>query len=334
MNIARHLLVAMLASAAIDARAAPLEMPTGSGPPCLPISNGFSVLDFSMNVTPLKLNNTPVLDLLKNDFKVDTIFRYYDYPESETTTGKTLRKTESDAILAAGYKIGTIFQHYNNNPAKFFEPGIGAKDAQQALIMAEENRQPYDTVIYFGVDGPEDNFGPLQAEYALDRGPMSQARIDELKRANKFALIKYYDLYVRYGQQKLGISDLGPTAKLKPEMLYDVIDEYFKEVEATFKADRDQHGGGYKIGMYCTAVMCAVGERRGIQRIWLSPEGRLGQDYKDFFKTLTKVVMIQWPDTSCQYWSGAPKGEVAGFDFNQVNDRNSDLGTWDQKRSN
>ena len=331
MNVIRHLLVAMLASTAFGVRAEPLEMPVGGGPPCLPILNGFSVLDFSMNVPPLKLNNVPVLKLLKSDFKVDAIFRYYDYPETETTPGKTLRKPESDAILAEGYKIGTIFQHYNNNPAKFFEPNIGTQDAHQALVMADENHQPFNSVIYFGVDGPEDNFKPLQDEYGLDKGPMSPERIAKLKEDNKLTLIKYYDLFVRYGQQALGVSDLSKP--VTPEKLYGVIDEYFKEVETAFQAYRDQHGGnGYKIGMYCTAVMCKVGERRKIEHIWLSPEGRLTQEYKDFFKTLTKVVMIQWPETSCQRWSGAPEGEVAGFDFNQVNDGNPDLGAWDHKR--
>jgi hypothetical protein len=332
MNICRYALAATVASVTLAAHAAPLEMPIGSGPPCLPISNGFSVLDFYMNVPPLKLNGTPVLKLLKSDFKVDTIFRYYDYVDSETTTGKTLRKAESDAILAEGYKIGTIFQHYNQNPAKFFEPNIGTLDAQQALAMADENHQPFGSVIYFGIDGPEDNFGPLTTEYQTDKGPMSPERIAELKAKNNLALIKYYDLYVKYGPQYLGTTqDLAKPPK--PEAMYGAIDDYFKDIEAAFQSYRTQHGGnGYKIGMYCTAVMCKVGEQRSIEHIWLSPQGRPGKYYKDFFKTLPHVVMVQWPETTCTHWTGAPIGSPAGFDFNQVNDSYSDLGTWDHKR--
>ena len=65
----------------------------------------------------------PALKALKT-FKLDTVFRYYDY-KNETLPGKTLHPDESDAIIAAGLKIGIVFQHHNDDPAKFLDPKIG-----------------------------------------------------------------------------------------------------------------------------------------------------------------------------------------------------------------
>src|SRR5262249_52419292 len=107
----------VLAFYTLCARAEPLEFPVAA-PPCLP-KKGLSVLDFSMPVPPLRTeNNDPVLLTLKREFKVDTIFRYYDHPD-ETIPRKTLHSVESDALIGAGFKLGVVFQHHNDNPAKF-----------------------------------------------------------------------------------------------------------------------------------------------------------------------------------------------------------------------
>ncbi len=331
MNNTGQILISILALAAFEARAEPLEMATVA-PPCLPKA-GFSALDFSTPVSPLRTaNNTSVLTELKNEFKVDTIFRYYDYPDDLTLPGKALRPPESDALLAGGFKIGVVFQHHNDNPAKFFEPQIGKKDAEQALALADENRQPFKTAIYFGIDGPEDHFKSLQNEYRLNnKGPMSAERRLALGQTSSGRImIKYYDLFYQYGPAALRTSDLE---QIRPAMINPVINEYFKEIEASFASYSQRNGGnGYNIGIYCTAEMCKLGASRGIKYIWLSPEGRFTSEYKELFKTPDMLNLVQWPETSCPSWTGAPAGQGAGFDFNQVNSSKPDLGTWDHKR--
>jgi hypothetical protein len=325
MSVARHICVAIFGVAGFGARAEPLEMPV-SHQPCLPTKN-LVVLDFSTPIPPLLTpDGSPALTALKSDYKVHTLFRYYDYPKDETLPGKTLRSKESDGLLAAGFKIGIVFQHHNDNPAKFFEPKIGKMDAEQALDLADENKQPYNTAIYFGIDGPEDHFKPLQDEYRLNnKGSMSADRRSELQ-ATKAGrnMIKYYDLFYNYGPKALGTSDLE---SIRPAMMRPVIDEYFAEIETAFKAYAQGHGGkNYNIGIYCTAAMCKLGAKRGIKYVWLSPEGRFSPDYTELLGKPDIVNLVQWPETSCGDWTGAPAGYSVGFDFNQVNSEKSDLG--------
>src|SRR5262249_35698750 len=146
--------------------------------PCNPDTR-FTVVDFSQPVSVLRRtddHSMPALPLLKSRFKLNTVFRYYDHKE-ETIEGKTLLPTEADALLSAHLKIGVVFQHYNDDPGKFMPPDAGSKDAARALDLADLNRQPYGSAIYFGIDGPEDHLPKLIAEYHLNHGqPMSASR--------------------------------------------------------------------------------------------------------------------------------------------------------------
>src|SRR4051794_5262981 len=81
-----------------------IQLP-GAHPACTP-NPKFTVVDFSVPTTSLKA--------LKKTLGIDTVFRYYDHVD-ETIAGKTLHPAESDAIIAAGLKIGVVFQHYNDN---------------------------------------------------------------------------------------------------------------------------------------------------------------------------------------------------------------------------
>ena len=265
------------------------------------------------------------------------MFRYYDYPEDPTLPGKVLRASESDALLASKFRIGVIFQHHNDNPAKFLEPQIGEKDAKQALQLADENHQPFNTAIYFGIDGPEDHFAALQDEYRLNgKGPMPEPRKAELSKTKAGRnLIKYYELFLQYGQKALGTPDLE---HIKPEMMNPVIATYFREIKSSFETYAKRNGGnGYKIGIYCTWPMCKLGASLGLKYVWLSPEGRgtklrHSAGYTELLNKPDALNLVQWPETTCSKWSGAPKGSTPGFDFNQVNSDRSDLGSWDHKR--
>ena len=90
---------------------------------------------------------------------IKTIIRYYDH-EDETLPGKTLRREERNLILNNGFNTAVVFQHHNNQFASFTALR-GHQDAERSLALAQENSQPRDSAIYFGVDGP------WQAAYEL-----------------------------------------------------------------------------------------------------------------------------------------------------------------------
>lgn len=77
-------------------------------------------------------------------------------PES---CGKVLSRAERDLIHGYGLDIAIVFQHRNNCPRTWEDPGRGAFDAEQALRFARRLSQPRGTAIYFGVDGADARFG-------------------------------------------------------------------------------------------------------------------------------------------------------------------------------
>ena len=88
---------------------------------------------------------------------VDTIIRYYDWPE-ETLPGKTLTRRELDLIAKAGMSVAVIFQHNNDCLCTFMRKGRGARDARRSLELAKSFAQPAGSAIYFGVDGVDAQF--------------------------------------------------------------------------------------------------------------------------------------------------------------------------------
>lgn len=115
---------------------------------------------------------------------VSTIIRYYDY-DPPTLPEKTLRRQERDQIVANGFDLAVVFQHWNNKFSSFTaERGKG--DAERALELARENDQPTDGVIYFGVDGSWEKDTELQNTIAY------------FKAANDFLKPNHYNVGV-YG---------------------------------------------------------------------------------------------------------------------------------------
>ena len=108
--------------------------PSVQTPACEPNAN-FKVADFSMTLS------TRTIDQIRR-LGIATAFRYYDHT-NETLPGKTLRASEAEALALAGLNIGVVFQHHNDDPAKFLIPDIGARDAERALELAKENKQPF-----------------------------------------------------------------------------------------------------------------------------------------------------------------------------------------------
>jgi hypothetical protein len=304
-----------------------------TNPDCAPQPK-FAVVDLSLPTPPVKTPaGTAALKVLKEEFKVDTVFRYYDHPD-ETLDGKTLLPAESDAIIKAGLKIGVVFQHHNDDPGKFLDPDAGKKDAERALVLADANLQPFDTAIYFGIDGPEYHFDRLIAEYRQNDGrEMSPERKSELSSRGQASrnFVKSYGNFLQYGP---GVFHMTELDKVKPEMMRPVIEKYFKDIKTAFNAYSQRNGGkGYKIGMYCTAAMCGFGADNGwAQYFWLSPEQRGLGKYREFLKRKADLNLVQELKTVCAGWGPTPDHKPLELDFNQVNPDKPELGQWAQKR--
>jgi glycoside hydrolase-like protein len=291
----------------------------------------FRVADFSVPLSNLQSDKRlSALKALKT-FKVDTVFRYYDY-KNETLPGKTLHPDESDAIIAAGLEIGVVFQHHNEDPAKFLDPSSGTNDAEQALKLADENRQPYGSAIYFTVDGPERHLKPLIKEYRLNGGrPLSSDREAQLRRQGRSYFVESYTNFLTYGRDAFHIDKLD---KITPDMMKPVIARYFSSVRASFQAYAQKHGGnGYKIGMYCTGSMCLFGDDTKLaDYFWISPEGRNDPEYRRFLGRQGHWSLVQQLKTFCPGWGPTPAQKELELDFDLVSREHPDFGQWTAKR--
>jgi len=254
------------------------------------------------------------------------VFRYYDHA-NETLPGKTLHAPEAETLMLRGISIGVVFQHHNDDPAKFLVPDIGAKDAESALELAKENKQPGGSAIYFGVDDPERHLGPLISEYKLNNGgAMPEPRKEALRRQGRSHFVESYEQFVQYGPAGFGINDL---ARVTPEMMKPVIERYFNSVRTTFQSHALQTGAiPYKVGMYCTAAMCLLGSERHLARFfWVSPEGRYDAEYRKFLQNEDRWNLLQQLPTICST-GAADRGSRLEFDFDYVNPKHSDFGQW------
>jgi hypothetical protein len=305
-------------------------VPIPNSRPTCAMNPDFTVADFSVPLVNLVAGGRSALEQLKL-FKVSTVFRYYDH-ENETLPGKTLFRAESDAIISAGLKIGVVFQHHNDDPAKFLVPDAGTKDAERALKLADENSQPYNSAIYFGIDGPEKHLDPLIKEYNLNGGdPMSEERKAELRQQKRYYFISSYENFLKYGKEAFNVDKLD---KVKPAMMKPVIVRYFDSINQVFRTHAQQHRGtSFKVGMYCTAAMCLLGDDKKLAEFfWISPEGRNDQEYPQFLQRNGRWNLVQQLPTICLNWGPAPDGQKMEFDFNYVNPKKMDFGQWGTKR--
>jgi Domain of unknown function (DUF1906) len=279
--------------------------PPNGHPKCKPHDN-LTVADVSFPIhklTTRKGNKTvSVLEVLRDDFKIKTIFRYYDHIH-ESIENKTLQSAEVDAIIAAGLSIGVVFQHNNDDPTKFLEARVGVTDAKRALDLADKFRQPFDTAIYFGIDGPERHLEPLKKEFVASVGkPISsdrkkklksefvENRLKELKekyksdgkpsdwiekelatpamrskvdRTAQDRLEAYIERYDRFLKDGPRVFKTRDLDKLSEKDMLPVLEEYFADIKRTFVAYRKSHNqSGFKLGLYCTPLACLEGVKK------------------------------------------------------------------------
>jgi Rv2525c-like, glycoside hydrolase-like domain len=355
--------------------------PKGYHPDC-ELQAGLSIADFSFPVDALlDENQKNGLEVLRDKFMITAILRYYDH-EQESQKWKTLTVAEADAIIAAKLSIGVVFQHYNTDPVKFMEPNVGRTDADRALLLADRIGQPYESAIYFGIDGPERHLDGLKQVFTWSNGKpitdaakarviererksitdakkeavknamleqnKSQAKIaaytteylaradvreDIEKRAQKKSgnALEQYDKFLKFGPAALGTSNIGGVT---PEAMVPVIARYFAQIRERFNDYRNLKGHGFKIGLYCTPLICVRGEKWA-DYIWLSPEGRFDKEYTEILGRSDRWHLQQYPESKpCKNWVDTSKrASEISFDFNRPNPRKKDdLGLWNSRR--
>ncbi|MEP6828284.1 MAG: glycoside hydrolase domain-containing protein [Aestuariivirga sp.] len=250
---------------------------------------------------------------------VKTIIRYYDWVNEEDISCKALLPSESDAIIAAGLNIISVFQHKNDDPESFFIKDRGATDARHALNLAHANGQPSGSAIYFSVDGVDQTIRDMVFEHGMSNGhAMTKKRRHHLIHADRNFMrhIRRYGRFLQYNNRVFG----KPVETIRASDMNPAILRYFDQVKAIVKPE------GYKIGAYGSGAVCELllGKKL-VDYCWLAQStGRPGFDH---FYHSKRWTMVQEKTTVCRNWK-FENGDHVWLDFNRVN---STKGAWGKK---
>jgi hypothetical protein len=295
---------------------------SASAEPSCNAHNGFTAADMSQPVTSIKTRDGRNGMQAFKSIGVTTIIRYYAWPD-ENISCKTLLPQESDAIIAAGMNIVTVFQHENDDPETFFNRSRGTIDAKRAMELAAANGQPAGSAIYFAVDGVDQTIKDMAFEHAMSNGRnISSQRRRKLLRADRAfgRHIRHYARFLQYNHRVFN----KPVASIRPQDMNPSFEHYFKSVRDEFAKQPK-----YKIGAYGSGAVCEFLFGKGlIDYCWLAQS--TGWPGYDKFYSSRKWSMVQQKSTFCKNWKYRGV-EVVRFDFNRVNSAKSDYGQWSKK---
>jgi hypothetical protein len=283
---------------------------------------GYAAADLSQPVTTIENKIGKAGPEALKSIGIRTIARYYAGLE-ENISCKTLLPNESDAIIAAGMNIVTVFQHENDDPETFFNRSRGTIDAKRALDLAGANGQPDGSAIYFAVDGVDQTIRDLVFEHGMSNGhSMSRARQRKLLRADRSfgRHIRHYARFLKYNHRVFG----KPVPSIRPQDMYPSFTHYFQSVKNEF-AKKPK----YKIGAYGSGAVCELLFSKGlIDHCWLA-QSTGWPGYNNFYSS-KKWSMVQQKSTFCRVWKFRGVEKVR-FDFNKVNPAKKDYGQWSKK---
>lgn len=294
-----------------------LNTPALAAPSCN-THKEFTAVDLSQPVTSITTKSGKSGVEAFKAIGIKTIARYYDWPAADITC-KSLLPAESDAIIAAGLNILTIFQHENSDPESFFDRSKGAIDAKAALKMAAANGQPKGSAIYFAVDGVDQTIKDAVFEYGVNNGKsVSKARRNRLLKADMAFRkhIHFYERFLRYHKSVFR----KPVPSIRASDMLPAVERYFRAVKSGIN-------GKYKIGVYGSGMVCKHLRAKGlVEYCWLAMStGWPG--YKEVYAS-SKWSLAQQHTTYCKNWKFRDR-ETARFDFNRV--KGSDFGQWSKK---
>ena len=280
----------------------------------------FPAVDLSQPVTTIKtVSGRSGLEGLKA-IGVKTIARYYDWVDADTTC-KSLFPKESDAIIAAGFSILTIFQHENSDPETFLDKSRGAKDANEAMALAAANGQPPGSAIYFAVDGVDQTIKDAVFEWRINKGNGASAarRARLLKADPSFRKhLKFYERFRHYHRNAFGKA----ATEVNASDIIPFVDHYFTELNRVLKADGRYHIGAYGSGMVCKHLL----SKKLAEHCWLAMS--TGWPQSKEFQASGNWSLVQQHTTFCKGWK-FNDSEMARFDFNRM--KSGNVGQWSKK---
>ncbi len=282
---------------------------------------GMTAIDISQQVTTIRtLSGKTGLEAFKV-IGVKTIARYYDWPEDGIISCRVLLPKESDAIIAAGLNIVSVFQDGNDDPETFIDRKRGGIDAGRAIKLAKANGQPEGSAIYFAVDGVDQTIKDSVFEYAVNKGGVvSTARTKRLLNADPTFRkhIKFYERYRLYYNNVFR----KPSAEIHARDILPFVEHYFSEVKTTLN-------GAYKIGAYGSGATCAHLQKKGlVDYCWLA----MSTGWPGFKEQIANGNwnLAQQRTTFCKNWKFENR-ETVHFDFNKVNSAKNGYGQWSKK---
>ncbi len=283
---------------------------------------GYSAIDLSQPVTSIETANGKSNFTALKALGIKTIVRYYGWPEAEMSC-KILLPDESDAILAAGFKLVTVFQRENDDPETFFNLSRGTTDAKRALEMAGANGQPAGSAIYFSVDGVDQTIRDMVFEHGMSNGhAMSHKRQNKLIKADHMFRrhIRHYARFLQYQHRVFR----KPVVEIVPQDMHPAFEHYFQSIKTEFAKDPR-----YKIGAYGSGAVCELLLNKGlVDYCWLAQStGWPGYDH--FYKS-RRWSMVQQNSTICSNMKFRGVEKVR-FDFNKVSTLKNDIGQWSKK---
>lgn len=295
----------------------------GAGAVAAPTCNShreFPAVDLSQPVTTITTKSGKSGTQAFKAIGVKSIARYYDWVDNETTC-KSLFPNESDALVAAGFNIITIFQHANSDPETFLDKSRGPKDAREALKLAGANGQPAGSAIYFAVDGVDQAIHDSVFEWRINKGnSVSPARRKKLLRADA-SFRKHLGFYERF--RKYHRTAFGKHAEaVKGSDILPFVERYFREVNKVLKADGRYRVGGYGSGATCDLLL----KKKLVDFCWLAMSK--GWPGSKQFASSGRWSLSQQLTTFCKGWQFNGREQVR-FDFNRI--RAGDVGQWTKK---
>ena len=295
-------------------------IPASADPVCKSYK-GFTAADISQPATTIKTKDGRSGLAAFKGIGVKTIIRYYNHP-GDAISCKTLLPAESDAIIAAGMSIATVFQHQGHDPETFFNAGRGSKDARRALHLAAINGQPEGSAIYFAVDGVDQTIRDAVFEYGMSDGHgISKKRKRLLLRADrsKARHIRHYARFLKYHRRIFGKA----ASDIRASDILPFVDRYFRAVNAEMK------GKGYRVGAYGSGLVCShLLAQKLVDLCWLAQSS--GWPGYDEFRASKTWSLVQQKSTACKSWKYRGV-ETVRFDFNRVNPAKPDFGQWSVK---
>ncbi len=297
---------------------APVRASDFGGPSCNAHS-GMTAVDMSQPTNTITTQSGQSGYKALKAMGVNTVVRYYDWLGEDDISCKALLTNESDALIAAGMNIISVFQHENDDPESFFIKGRGTVDAKHALTLARANGQPAGSAIYFSVDGVDQTIKDMVFEHGMSNGrSMKAKRRNHLINADRTFRrhIRRYGRFLSYHKSVFG----KDASAIRPSDIHPAIVRYFEQVNAKVRPE------GYKIGAYGSGAICELllGKKL-VDYCWLAQS--TGWPGYDHFYSSKRWSMVQQKTTVCNNWHFA-NGDKVWLDFNRVS---STKGAWSKK---